>query len=91
MSISTNEYTLIMSVIIGVSISMHWVNTHEGRGSRVHVFLVKYYNYDTLITIIITIIITLIITIIASTNIITIITIITIIITLIKIIILILL
>ena len=29
---------LIISVIMGVSISMHWVNTHESRGSREHVF-----------------------------------------------------
>ena len=25
---------LMISIIIGVNISMHWVNTHEGRGSR---------------------------------------------------------
>ena len=31
---------LIKSVIMGVSISMHWGNTHESRGSREHVFFV---------------------------------------------------
>ena len=41
---------LMMSVIIGVSISMHWVNTHEGRGSRAHVFVVFFSISDTSFT-----------------------------------------
>ena len=41
---------LMMSVIIWVSISMHWVNTHEGRGSRAHVFFVFFSISDTSFT-----------------------------------------
>ena len=39
---------LIISVTIGVSTFMHWVNTHEGRGSRAHVFFVSFSICDTL-------------------------------------------
>ena len=38
---------LIISVTIGVSTSIHWVNTHEGRGSRTHVFFVSFSMCDT--------------------------------------------
>ena len=31
-------HALIISVMIGVSTSVHWVNTHEGSGSRAHVY-----------------------------------------------------
>ena len=35
---------LIISVTIEVSTSIHWGNTHEGRGSRTHVFFVSVSN-----------------------------------------------
>ena len=38
----------IISVTIGASTSIHWVNTHEGRGSRIHVFIVSFSMCDTL-------------------------------------------
>ena len=33
---------LIISLTIGVSTSIHLVNTHDGKGSRTHVFLVSF-------------------------------------------------
>ena len=36
---------LMMTVIIGVSISMHWVNTHGTRGSRANSYPPSYYIY----------------------------------------------
>ena len=40
-------YALIISVTLWVSASIHWVNTHEGRGSRTHVFFVSFSICDT--------------------------------------------